>query len=219
MVGLAVGISGANVFDNIDIDAIRGIDTNAGCGATLSATTTKLTHEFADFPDALTDTEARIDFRVGTPANGWCTPGNVRYQLNGNVIIPSTQPGGTSAYALTADAPKQPVLTATSASQATAALSWSDDGEGVTYEVDRAVDSGPFLLIAVQPTTTFTDGGMLPNHTFQYRVIARSASGASPYSQIAHVTTSAAASIPVDDSVTSVSRTIWRALPRRNFYK
>jgi hypothetical protein len=84
--------------------------------------------------------------------------------------------------------------TASSVTSNSLTLNWSASSGTVTnYEVERATGdtSTPFTQVGTPTTTTFNDSGLAASTTYRYRVRAVNSAGASAYSEILNVTTSA----------------------------
>jgi hypothetical protein len=93
-------------------------------------------------------------------------------------------------------APNAPtLLVATATSQSTISLTWTLPTQTVTgVKVERATAStGPFSTIAnLSVVSSYSDSGLTASTTYYYRVSVSNASGTSPVSNVANVTTSAA---------------------------
>lgn len=135
--------------------------------------------------------------------------------------IRAFDPGGSSSYSNSASATTVPPPTAptglTSAVSATSSnsvidLSWTDTSADETnFSVERRVGTGTFSQIA---TTTandadYTNGGLVQNTTYVYRVRAYNASGYSAYSNHSTTTTLGPPTTPTGFSGTATSSFIF----------
>lgn len=82
-------------------------------------------------------------------------------------------------------------LRVTAATQTTLALEWTDNSDNETTFVLERLGSGGFEVIAELPadTTTFVDGGLAPDTSYTYRVIARNTWGNSAPSNVCEART------------------------------
>lgn len=83
-------------------------------------------------------------------------------------------------------------LTATAANSTRIDLSWNNVSSESGYRIERSLNSSSgFQEIGSTQTdvTSFQDSGLSPNTTYFYRVLAFSAGGPSPYSNVANATT------------------------------
>jgi phosphodiesterase/alkaline phosphatase D-like protein len=138
---------------------------------------------------------------AGTPFQDTGRSGNTRYWYR----VCGTGTGGDGAYSTASaittapNAPGPPTFMLVAAT--TVQMTWTAPAGGAaTYAVDRATSAvGPWVQVAGNlPTTAFSDGGLIPNTTFYYRVQAANADGrAGLPSYVRSVLTAADASIAV----------------------
>ena len=102
-------------------------------------------------------------------------------------------------------------LTATAQSAYKVVLNWTDTTTTEAgFKVYRATDGGAFSLLGSvgSNVTTYTNGSAQPATTYQYRVVAVTASGAaSPPSNVVTVTTPSVPASPANLTATAVSST------------
>jgi hypothetical protein len=91
-------------------------------------------------------------------------------------------------------------LTATTISSSQISLAWTDNSDNETgFKIERATGSNPFGQIALVSAniTSYSDSGLSPATTYQYRVLAINGSLESPASNTASATTAAVEPLPV----------------------
>jgi fibronectin type 3 domain-containing protein len=106
----------------------------------------------------------------------------------------ATSPGGNSAPSATATATTMPAaptgLSAMAVSSTAIAVTWQVSSGATGYRVERAANGGTSWTTAgTTSATTFTDGGLAPVTTYQYRVIATNSAGSSAPSATVTATT------------------------------
>ena len=128
----------------------------------------------------------------------------------------ATNAGGDSIPSATASAttlvapPAAPTgVTATAMSSTEIQVTWTESSGATGYRVERSTNGGANWITAGTATaTTFTDMGLAPDTTYDYRVFATNAGGDSSSSATATATTpSGAPSAPTGVTATPVSST------------
>jgi len=111
---------------------------------------------------------------------------------------------------VTSPGPVAPMSLAASPTSDSVQLTWAHYGTDVTgFRIYRA-NGGTFALIATLPANTvaFTDVGLIPGTTYNYRVHAYNSSGNSPAAEISTTTRTLVPAVPADVSATPLTSAI-----------
>lgn len=123
------------------------------------------------------------------------------YNYSGNSGF-SNEANATTGAAPAAAAPAAPTeLAATAMSGTEVSLSWKDNADNETgFKIESKPEGGNFTVVGEVGANvkTFTHSGLTAGIKYYYRVLAANAAGNSGYSNVAEVTTTAAAAQPVE---------------------
>jgi titin len=109
------------------------------------------------------------------------------YRISGLDAVGASAPS-TSGAVLTI--PATPTLTAGATSATSVHLSWTASFGTTTYLLEKSIDAGTHWTTAVtQAATSYDDTGLTADTAYEYRVSATDATGSSPTSTVANVTT------------------------------
>ena len=109
------------------------------------------------------------------------------YRISGLNAVGASAPS-TSGAVMTI--PATPTLTAGATSATTVHLSWTASFGTATYLLEKSIDSGTHWTTAVtQAATSYDDTALTADTAYEYRVSATDATGSSPTSTVANVTT------------------------------
>jgi len=172
------GVAGATGYD-------LERSTDAGTGWVRVATTRD---DVTTYTDAGLDPEETYFYRVSVLLE------------DGASAPPSDVVSATTPV----DPPGATVLRVTSKSRTTIDLAWDDVAGESSYRIERSADGvNGWTAIGTngQDVTAYTDGGLVPDTTYFYRVVAANVGGSSPPSNVVSETTKKGPGGVIDDHI------------------
>ena len=132
------------------------------------------------------DNHASVAANTTTYMDSGLGSGNYNYRVVATNAHGDSNPSNTASAAIVQSVPMAPTNLTATVSGFDIVLTWTDESDNESaFVVDRAVDSGGFSLLVgdlAANAQTFTDGDLLPLHTYTYRVKAVNSFGDSAWS-------------------------------------